>query len=613
MKSIFRTLLLITLTSLLTTGCGVLIENPEDRPSEDLEPTQISISKSSAKMNVSQTISLYSTLLNENGHRANVQTISWTISDSSVASLTPSYDGSVVDISSLKLGNATITASYGDLSASCALEVTSSYIPEQKGLDYTYQDYIKNNWYALASSPTLVKNNLLIIPIWFTDSSNYIAVSSREDVRNDIQTAYLGSEGETGWQSVKTFYENESRGKLSFNGVVTDWYECGYSSTSYYSETTGLANTKLLATSAVNWYKSTNNISALTDFDCDHNGYLDGVMLIYAAPDSNSYKKNNDNMWAYCYWLQGDNANVSNPQPNVFFWASYDFMYSSFTAIERTGKTSFGGGDTSNCNVDAHTFIHEMGHVFGLEDYYDYSNQYNPASGFSMQDFNVGAHDPYSRLAYGWDKVYVPTQTSTFHVNPYQESGDLVLLSNHQASVNSPFDEYILLELYSPTGLNEFDCNAAYHGNYPQGPKEYGFRVWHVDARLLYLNDPEHGDVDASKVATEPINGKYYYHMMSNTYYSSSTKDYISPLGSSYANYNILQLIRPSASATYQPTDDFSSKSIFKSGTSLSFSMTTYKNQFYRSGKMNDNTSLGWSVSFNNISSSGADITVTKL
>ena len=140
-----------------------------------------------------------------------------------------------------------------------------------------------------------------------------------------------------------------------------------------------------MVTKAAKWYFDNNSSDSRRNYDKDGDGYLDGVMLIYGAPDYSCLENDNySNLWAYCYWVQEESEkNTTNPGSNAFFWASYDFMYSSDKSRTRTGKTNYGGGDTSHCNIDAHTYTHEMGHMFGLEDYYDYSGQFQPAGGFS--------------------------------------------------------------------------------------------------------------------------------------------------------------------------------------------------------------------------------------
>ncbi len=57
---------------------------------------------------------------------------------------------------------------------------------------------MENNVYALSATPSIGKAKLLVIPVWFTNSSKYIAVDKKEQVRSDIQNAYFGSEEETG-------------------------------------------------------------------------------------------------------------------------------------------------------------------------------------------------------------------------------------------------------------------------------------------------------------------------------------------------------------------------------------------------------------------------------
>ncbi|MFA7032175.1 MAG: immune inhibitor A domain-containing protein, partial [Bacilli bacterium] len=444
-------------------------------------------------------------------------------------------------------------------------------------------------------------------PIWFTNSNTYItSLTKKANVLSDIQAAYFGTTSQTGWNSVETFYDTESKSALSLEGTVSDWYECGQSSTSYYSDSTGGDNTISLVQTASDWYFANHTSESRTDYDRDGNGYLDGVMLIYGAPDYRELADDNaSNLWAYCFWIQdGIYPSSTNPGPNVFFWASYDFMYSATTALLRAGS-SYGGGDTSHCSIDAHTYIHEMGHVFGLDDYYDYSGQYSPAAGFSMQDYNVGGHDPFSVMALGWASPYIPTESCSITINDFQSSHDLILLTPNWNSYNSPFDEYLLLELYTPTGLNEFDSDYSYSGGYPQGPSVPGIRLWHIDARLTaYLSG------GWSTTLTSNTMGSYIYTAMSNTYYTEESSSYASVLGQSYGDYNLLQLIRNSTSTNYYPTANLTSSNLFKAGSS--FSMSTFYRQFVGGENLNSGASLGWSFTVESCSLSSATISLTR-
>ena len=320
-------------------------------------------------------------------------------------------------------------------------------IIEAKKASCNYMDVVENSAYPISSTPCVGAANILVIPVWFTNSSNFIRSSTyKANVKSDIETAYFGTNNETGWRSVKTYYEEESHGALTLTGKVSDWYECG-KAYSYYAQDADTSKTISLIDDATNWYFQTNTSDKRKNYDKDGDGYLDGVMVIYAAPDYvASSTDSNDNLWAYCFWAQEpNNQNPSNPGLNAFFWASYDFMYGN-NSTKRAGS-SYQGGDTSYCNVDAHTYIHEMGHMFGLDDYYDYSdNKYTPAGSFSMQDCNVGSHDPFSCYALGWGKAYVPTESMTINLKPFVSSGEMILLSPSFNSYNSPFDEYLLLE-----------------------------------------------------------------------------------------------------------------------------------------------------------------------
>ena len=462
-------------------------------------------------------------------------------------------------------------------------------------LTANYSDYGANNIYGTTYAPTVGEAKLLVVPVWFSDSSNFISASKKETVREDIRKAYFGSSEETGWHSVKSYYETESLGKLSLSGTVTDWYETRSSYRSFGPDGTGGQKTDELVETVADWFFENNPGESRSDYDRDDDGYLDGVMLIYAAPnyvtlDSDSY----GNLWAYCYWVANPELmSVTSPGPNVFFWASYDFMYGTNTASSHTGK-SYHFGDTSHCNIDAHTYIHEMGHVFGLDDYYDYGpNGYNPAAGFSMQDHNIGGHDPFSVMAFGWADPYIPTESCSITISAFQKSHDVILLTPAFNEYGTPFDEYLLLELYTPTGLNELDSTYAYSRE-SVGPKKTGIRLWHVDARLAVCNNVKNQEPVFDKAVTSDVTAGYYgvIQAFTNTYGDS---DYGSPLGSVYDNYNLLHLIRNSKSLGHRTSKELAATDLFANGDS--FSMNDFRSQFPNAGKLNSKKDLGWSFS----------------
>ena len=527
----------------------------------------------------------------------------------------------VTSLISLSLSSCSIFDDFFDLSAMSNSSYVPTNIPEAGTLEankatYSYKHFIEHNVYPISATPCSGNPKLLIIPVWFKDSGTFINADKKDVVRSDIETAYFGTNEETGWRSVKSFYAEESFGALNLTGTVSEWYEVNASYSTYARDDDTVPKTISLVKSATNWYFEKHD-DAKTNYDANRDGYLDGVMLIYAAPDYSASKIDSyQNLWAYCFWTQEyQNQDKANPAVNAFFWASYDFMYGENVARNRTGTSTYASGDTSHCKLDAHTYIHEMGHMLGLEDYYDYSSKaYDPAGAFSMQDFNVGGHDAFSIYALGWGKAYVPADSTTIDLKPMATSGEMILLSPSFNQYNSPFDEYLLLEYYTPTGLNKFDTDHQYCGYYPTGTKTSGIRLWHVDARLVYSAT---GTFDSKRMTTNPnvTNGGVAL-AMKNTYYDgkNDSSGYLSVLGSGYYNFNLLQMIRNDKDATYYPSKDkdaLSERTLFKPGET--FTMENYGKQFVYRGKLNSNKDLGFSFFVNDCNSERASITINKL
>lgn len=527
-----------------------------------------------------------------------------------------------------------------------ATKLESNPIDKTK-LDYTYTDLLNNYVYRADNIPSLTGTDarMLVIPVWFKDSDDLLfpkvneeeKSNKKEAIRNDIKNAFFGSEIDTGWRSVSGYYKQESFNKFNLTGSVTEWYECGKSFYDYClvdDASTSQNNTANLVKEAFEWFKKNNSDSA--SFDSDKDGYIDAVALIYGAPDYETYKNVNSkiigsNMWAYSYWIQ-DNPDVKNPKVNSYLWASYDFMYDK--SNPRYSYYGYGDAryykDREHCKLDTHTFIHETGHLLGLQDYYDYAtsygyvNAYSPAGYFSMQDNNIGGHDPFSKIALGWNKPYVVDGNTfedeiTLTIRPNQETGDVILLTNEFSG--SPFDEYLLIELYTPTGLNEFDTKYAYLKNSKyQGPKESGCRLWHVDARLAspvsttgrgsskaYIYEP----ADQLVITNNPTQKTQYglEHAATNTTKHANTKGYYSEVPG-FSDYRLLQLIRQDKK-NYRCNDSLNSKNLFKEGDK--FSTYTYATAFVNTGRFDNGSSFNFVISFDSVTSESATITIKKI
>ena len=454
------------------------------------------------------------------------------------------------------------------------------------------------------STPSVGNPKILVLPIAFSDTSDFLNSVQRQQVKTKLNKAIFGSTSDTGWHSVASFFNEESRGKCNISGMVADWYNCGYSYdavTKSVDQHTNSSTSNIINAAVANW--KVNNPDKISEYDSDNDGFLDGVIAIYGGPDNGQpqsvigHHTNNSNMWAYTTWISYNSANKSSPNANAFIWASYDFM----------------DADTSHgVSIDAHTYIHEMGHMFGLDDYYDYSLTGYWSGAFSMQDFNVGGHDPYSCMILGWAEPYKPTESATITLNPFTSSGDFIILNNDFEN-NSPFNEYIILELYTPTGLNAHDSTYQYQSKYPVGSSKAGIRVWHVDSRLAKTSKPyskSGGTYLADSITTSIESDGYYLVGCSNTTYKggASSDSYASKV-TSLRPYKLLELIRRGDYTASRTSQYLSYDDLFRKGDK--FTLSSYSGYFRNYGRFNNGSRFSWTVSIDALSDSSATITVT--
>lgn len=442
--------------------------------------------------------------------------------------------------------------------------------------------------------PTTGKPKLLVLPVAFSDTSDFISEIEKEVIRTNLYKAAFGDETDTGWYSISSFYKTESFGKCEIEGEVAPWYQ-----SSYHYDYVDDKNTSTLVNEAVNNWKI-NNPSKVAEYDTNADGYIDGLLVIYGGPNYSNINKypghrENKNMWAYTSWL--DNAsNISNPSAGVFIWASYDFMEN----------------DNSNgLLIDTHTYIHEMGHVFGLEDYYDYADRGIWSGGFSMQDYNVGGHDPYSLMSLGWINPYVPTYNTTITIHPFESTGDIIVLSP-DFSANSVYDEYLLIEMYSPTGTNERDSTYQYCNRYPVGPTKVGIRIWHVDARLLKINQSSKRGktVEYYSIVNNinPNDGRYIIGCSNTTYVQGAETNSYCSLVSELRDYKLLELIRRNDTTAGTVKSAISNDDLFKAGDT--FAPSKYLG-YFDNGRFNNGLRVyDWTIKIDSLNSSEATISI---
>ncbi len=156
-----------------------------------------------------------------------------------------------------------------------------------------------------------------------------------------------------------------------------------------------------------------------------------------------------------------------------YIFASYEFLFDPFENDD--AFTSIFTPQKLNCE----TYIHETGHGFGLDDYYDYDDTKGMnigAGGGLMMDLNVGDHDPYSKCILNWTDAYIATSDCKITLGKFEKTGDCVIIPKNWNG--SYYSEYYIIDFYSPTGLNE--KQAGYSGLIDSS----GIRIFHVDSTV---------------------------------------------------------------------------------------------------------------------------------
>ena len=482
----------------------------------------------------------------------------------------------------------------------------AGYTIEKTKMDYTLSDLEHNS-----GAPMLPKSGspkMLIIPVKFTDTNNYI--TNYDNVRQDINTVFFGNSDDIGYESVRTYYEKESFNKVSLTGTVSDWYACGRSSNEIVNATAA----ETLKNNAIDWYFDNNTDDSFKNYDTDNDGYLDGVVLIYGAPDYVTGDLGDERrvMWASVASNTGISNSHTRPVACGFMWASYDFMYpTGEKAMSRTGKSKYSYAAHVNSKMtfmkfDPFTYIHETGHMFGLSDYYSYSeNEKFYAGDANMQSASLLTHDPYSLMLFGWADPYIVDDEATISIGGFVDTHDFIMIKGSNSSKNSPFDEYLLIDLYTPTGLNKY--HAIDHpsirgtGGTLEDLAYAGVRIWHVDARLSNRNR----NYSVSDLTNDPTtNGASYIVDNSLGTYTNAA----------YDGYVELTQIRNDPTKHLRQLSYNRKEDLFQSGDS--FDQDTFSRQFANGNKLDNGSSLEWKVKVDLVMKTGegyiADITVSK-
>ena len=451
------------------------------------------------------------------------------------------------------------------------------------------------------------EQKVLVIPVFFSDDGDNATKANRDF----INMSFFGTDEECGWRSFTGYYEVASYGQLHYSGHTSEeWYPAPYTkdevrSSENYSQT--------ITMNALKWFKDNNPDFDLTDYDENNDGYIDSLYIIYAS----DYDYYSSSLWGYRWSVFRDTVNTEGKKASAFSWFSLKFLKDVY---------NYGGVPENGSNT--RVIIHEHGHMLGLADYYDSGDTgIDLVGSFDMQSGNVFDWNAFSKYSVGWIQPYYLDEEKmkvmkedTIVLNPTAENGDFLILRNGEWN-GSPFDEYVILELFNPEiGNNAYDY---FHSNY-RSIKETGFgvRIYHVDARMVSYNYYTGKAQEADEIG-EP--GCEYFVLNDNMGISSPNHNYIGKqIGfKSWNHFHLLHMLQKENENTFESTDGadrhyWTKDDLWQTGDTFTIGehegFENYGPEFfYKKTKFNDKSTFPYGVTFDYVSKDKAIITVTYL
>lgn len=348
-----------------------------------------------------------------------------------------------------------------------------SLSPRQSINDYEVSKF------GVSGLPSVGAFDVLVIPV------EIYGVPFDANYLTNLEIVFNGTSLQTGWESVSSFYYKSSYGKLDLNFDIVPKYVTNNPRSFYEGKGSDgdqfvILETLLALDSSIDFSK----------YDFNNDGTIDSVIFIYSA----DYNYDVDPWWAWVFSARfGEASKVGSLDGKDFeyyFWASYNFIEDDISG-------------NINLILNAETYIHELGHLMGIVDFYPYegNNDYGPMGGFDMMDYNAGDHGPFNKLVFGWLEPLL-AQKGTYQVTLDSYSLDTdglnntILIPYNASDLNdgNAFDEYLLIMFYTPNGLYQAHRNLQYI------PSNAGIVIYHIDARLnnqatfwgeYFINDNE--------------------------------------------------------------------------------------------------------------------------
>ena len=345
-------------------------------------------------------------------------------------------------------------------------------------LDFTKGEYIKdvtNQGEYVNGCPPTGSPAVLVIPVQFSDIT-----AESKGYTTDVLVEVLSQGGKTDYYSLYDYYYISSYGQLTLDITVLDFWFTPEHESEYYSQFTFIYDDQevpqgeqLILDEALDYL---DDFMDLSQFDSDDNGTIDSVILVNTLtidPTISYY-------WAFRYFNfymdeEGSYYEYDNVHSKDYIWMPYQFI---FEGDDENGNHIY--NDTSAMNTN--TFIHEFGHILGLEDYYDYSGINTPLV-YDIMYHGLGDHNAYSKFNLGWlttSRLVVTDSSVTLTLEDFSKNGDTIIIANNWDDKLGAYQEYYVLVYYTNNGLNAGEGNGYF--------ADEGVLVYHVNA-AMYMQE----------------------------------------------------------------------------------------------------------------------------
>ena len=320
-------------------------------------------------------------------------------------------------------------------------------------------------------------NAAVVIFLQFTDGY----VPDREQFENSFKGKY-GQE--SALDSVSTYFGFNSYGQVSLDYYFF-YYDSGLSCREAYLLTSDEDYGHRLLYDAFDAFRDQYEGDP-KDWDKNEDGYVD---MLWFVTGEDTEKTVGDGRRYVIYGsatpIVGFAPDRERPAIHCFSKIMYEDMSIPLQPAYQTGGLRI--------------LLHETGHQFGLEDYYDpypYGDEdtFDALGMFDMQVSNFGDWNSYSRFTCGWVDPYVmdgSQEETTLKLGCSSEVPDALLIPTAAGWNGTAFDEYILIDVLAPYAANGYDWQLLSNEvqTDPNDPRmQGGVRVCHVDGRLIRVD-----------------------------------------------------------------------------------------------------------------------------